>query len=59
MPGQAVEAACFAILAQQTLLGTANTVADVTGATRDVCGGSITPGANWPGLLQDIATWIR
>jgi anhydro-N-acetylmuramic acid kinase len=59
MPGQAVEAACFAILAQQTLLGAANTIAEVTGATRPVCGGSITPGANWPSLLQDIATWIR
>lgn len=59
MPGQAVEAACFAILAQQTLLGAANTVAAVTGATRPVCGGSITPGANWSGLVQDIATWIR
>lgn len=59
MPGQAVEAASFAILAQQTLLGTANTIAEVTGARRSVCGGSITPGANWPGLVQDIATWIR
>ncbi len=59
MPPQAVEAACFAILAKQTLLGAPNTLAAVTGATHNVCGGSITPGLNWPNLLQDIPRWTR
>ena len=59
MPGQAVEAACFAMLAQQTLCGAVNTVAAVTGATHAVCGGSITPGANWSALLRDIPPWTR
>ncbi|MDQ6965611.1 MAG: anhydro-N-acetylmuramic acid kinase, partial [Mariprofundaceae bacterium] len=59
MPGQAVEAASFALLARQTLCGAANTVAEVTGAAHPVCGGSVTPGDNWPSLLQDIPTWTR
>jgi len=59
MPPQAVEAVCFALLARQTLLGEANTLAAVTGAQRDVCGGQITPGANWQKLLQIIPSWIR
>jgi len=59
MSGQAVEAACFAMLAMQTLCGSANTLAAVTGASHDVCGGSIHPGANWPLVLQDIPTWTR
>jgi len=59
MPEQAVEAACFAMLAQQTLCGAANTVAEATGATHPVCGGSITPGNNWCDLLRDIPAWTR
>jgi len=59
MPPQAVEAVCFALLARQTLLGEPNTLAAVTGAKRDVCGGQITPGANWQTLLHDIPSWIR
>jgi len=59
MPPQAVEAVCFALLARQTLLGEANTLASVTGAKRDVCGGQITPGANWKKLLQSMPSWIR
>jgi len=59
IPPQAVEAVCFALLARQTLLGEPNTLAAVTGAKRDVCGGQITPGANWQTLLRDIPTWIR
>jgi len=59
MPEQAVEAACFAILARQTLCGAANTVAEVTGAAHAVCGGSIAPGNNWQSLLRDIPTWTR
>ena len=59
MPPQAVEAACFAMLAKQALLGAPNTLAAVTGATHDVCGGSITPGRNWRKLLQDIPRWTR
>jgi len=59
IPGQAVEAACFAMLARETLCGAVNTVAEVTGATHAVCGGSITPGKNWTALLRDIPTWTR
>ncbi len=56
---QAVEAVCFALLAEQTLSGQSNTLAAVTGARHDVCGGNITPGDNWPTLLQQIPTWTR
>jgi len=59
MPPQAVEAVSFALLARQTLLGDTNTLSAVTGATHDVCGGQITPGANWPALLHSIPAWIR
>ncbi len=59
MPPQAVEAVCFAILARQTLLGEANTLAAVTGASHNVCGGQITPGNNWPELLHSLPSWIR
>jgi len=59
MPPQAVEAVSFALLARQTLLGAPNTLAAVTGATHNVCGGRITPGANWQQLLQNILSWIR
>ncbi|TLS74035.1 anhydro-N-acetylmuramic acid kinase [Mariprofundus erugo] len=59
LPPQAIEAASFAVLARQSLLGAANTVAAVTGARHNVCGGSITPGLNWPTLLQEIINWTR
>jgi len=59
MTAQAVEAASFAILARQTLMGQANTIARVTGASRCVCSGQITPGHNWGKLLQDIPNWTR
>ncbi|MDQ6996421.1 MAG: anhydro-N-acetylmuramic acid kinase [Mariprofundus sp.] len=59
LPPQAVEAVCFALLARQTLLGEANTLAAVTGAEHNVCGGQITPGENWQDLLQSIPAWIR
>ncbi len=59
MPAQAVEAAGFALLAALTLAGRPNTLAAVTGARRDTCGGNITPGANWPQALQAIHAWIR
>lgn len=59
MPPQAVEAVSFALLARQTLTGIPNTLPQVTGATHAVCGGQITPGNNWPDLLQNIPAWIR
>jgi len=59
IPSQAVEAVSFAILAKQTLGGKNNTLSTVTGAKHDVCGGVITPGGNWPQLLQHIPTWTR
>ena len=59
IPTQAVEAVSFAILARETLRGEVNTLAAVTGASHDVCGGSITPGDNWPTLLQQLSTWTR
>jgi len=59
MPSQAVEAASFALLARQTLLGQSNTLSTVTGAIKDVCGGSISPGKNWPSLLRKLPTWTR
>jgi len=58
IPAQAVEAISFALLARHTLMGSPNTLATVTGATRDVCGGQITPGNNWPALMQNIPEWI-
>jgi len=54
IPPQAVEAVSFAILASPTILGEANTLAEVTGATHAVCGGVITPGNNWPELLYQL-----
>jgi len=59
IPPQAVEAVSFAILAHQTLLGQNNILSAVTGARRDVCGGAITPGNNWPELLQQLPNWTR
>ncbi len=59
IPAQAVEAVSFAMLAYRTLRGQHNTLSAVTGANRDVCGGLITPGGNWPQLLQHIPTWTR
>jgi len=59
IPPQAVEAVSFAILAHRTILGQNNILSTVTGARRDVCGGSITPGNNWPGLLQELPNWTR
>jgi len=59
MPAQAVEAISFALLARHTLMGSPNTLAKVTGANRDVCGGQITPGKNWTSLLQSIPSWTR
>jgi len=51
IPPQTVEAVSFAMLAYRTILGQSNTLGAVTGASRDVCGGMITPGENWPSLL--------
>ncbi len=59
LPAEAVEAVCFAILAEQTLRGEANTIAEVTGAAHPVCGGMIAPGRNWPALLASIPQWTR
>ena len=58
-PPQAVEAVCFALLAKQTLLGQPNTLAAVTGAEHNVCGGQITPGNNWAQLLQQMSRRTR
>jgi len=52
---ESMEAICFAILARETLLGRPNTVPAVTGASRAVTGGQVTPGDNWPVVLE----WIR
>lgn len=54
IPPEAVEAVSFALLAQQTLLGRNNTLAEVTGAQHAVCGGQITPSNNW----QQVSQWI-
>lgn len=58
IPPDAVEAAAFALLGWHTLLGRPNTLASVTGAAHDVCGGEITPGHNWPAVMEQIRTWI-
>jgi len=55
IPSASVEAVSFALLAKYALLGKANTMAQVTGARHDVCGGQITPGENWPQVVQ----WIQ
>jgi len=55
IPSASVEAISFALLAKYTLLGKANTMAQVTGASHDVCGGQITLGDNWPQVVQ----WIQ
>jgi len=47
------------LLARQTLPGEPNTLAAVTGAEHNVCGGQITPGNNWAQLLQQISAWTR
>jgi len=52
---EAMEALCFALLAKNTLLGIANTVPEVTGASHAVVGGQITPGNNWPETVK----WIQ
>ncbi len=54
IPPQSVEAMSFAMLAYRTILGQSNTLSAVTGARRDVCGGVITPGENWPSLLYRL-----
>lgn len=59
VPPQAVEAASFAILAFHTLMGTHNTLAAVTGARHDTCGGRIAPGSNWPQLIHHLSAWTR
>jgi|AMFO01.1.fsa_nt_gi Predicted molecular chaperone distantly related to HSP70-fold metalloproteases len=59
LPAKAVEAVCFALLAHQTLLGATNILHAVTGARRDVCGGTITPADNWRRLLAEIPAWTR
>ena len=58
-PPQAVEAVSFAVLARRTLMGLPNTLPAVTGARHAVCGGQITPGVNWPELMQRIPHWTR
>ncbi|MDX8398117.1 MAG: anhydro-N-acetylmuramic acid kinase [Mariprofundaceae bacterium] len=52
IPAEAVESISFALLAQQTLQGKHNTLAEVTGARHNVCGGQITPGENWPSVIH-------
>lgn len=49
---EAVEAVAFALLAAQTLAGEVNILSAVTGALHDVCGGQITPGKNWRGIIR-------
>ncbi len=56
---EAMEAVCFALLAKNTLRGLSNTIPEVTGAARAVAGGQITPGNNWPNVLEKIQAWTR
>jgi len=56
---EAMEAVCFALLAKNTLQGLPNTIPEVTGAARAVTGGQITPGNNWPNVLEKIQAWTR
>lgn len=56
---EAVEAISFALLARQTLAGRPNTVPAVTGASHAVSGGQITPGDNWPMVIEQIRAWIQ
>lgn len=51
---QAVEAISFAILAKTALTGEFNTLANVTGARHNVCGGHIIPGDNWCMLINRL-----
>lgn len=50
----AVEAISFALLAHATIQGKANSLARVTGASYDNCGGKISPGSNWLPLMQSL-----
>jgi len=59
IPPEAMEAVCFALLARNTLAGRSNTLPAVTGATHAVVGGEITPGNNWPGVLELVLKWTR
>ncbi|RMD64944.1 MAG: anhydro-N-acetylmuramic acid kinase, partial [Planctomycetota bacterium] len=59
LPAAAIEAASFAVLAWEALRGRPNTLASVTGAARDVVGGMISPGANWPEIVRLIGSWTR
>lgn len=52
LDADAVEAVAFALLAERTLLGEPNTLASVTGALHNVCGGQITPGKNWKSIIN-------
>ncbi|OIO71757.1 MAG: anhydro-N-acetylmuramic acid kinase [Zetaproteobacteria bacterium CG_4_9_14_3_um_filter_49_83] len=52
IPPNAVEAVSFALLGQACIAGQANTLASVTGADKNVCGGKISPGNNWPEIMQ-------
>jgi len=54
IPPEAMEAVCFALLARNTLTGRSNTVPAVTGAAHAVVGGEITPGNNWPDVINMI-----
>ncbi len=54
LAADAVEAVAFAVLAEQTLHGKHNTLATVTGALHDVCGGQITPGKNWAHIFAQF-----
>jgi len=53
-PADAIEAISFAVLADQTVRGLANTHPEVTGAQHATCTGQITPGNNWLALLSQL-----
>lgn len=55
IPGQALEAMAFAWLGWRCVLGLAGNLPSATGAAAAVPLGRITPGANWPSLLRDLA----